>query len=608
MVPAPVAEQRNDARSLARPCAPAHDRRMEPSLAHAKSADAAPCLGAGCIATIVVATLAVYARALSGGFVYDDLTLIAQNPSLHDATDFLTIWTNPLWGEQLGHWRPLTAQLLALGWSATPQSTLGIHSISLAVLTSAAVAAAMILRRLGSTPNTATLAALLFVLHPANAEVASWCSALNDALLAACTLFGLDRWIAWRENGRASALASALALAAAAMLAKEAGVFTPAIYLASDLVTGRARLAARAMPMLGAVMLCWLVARMAVFGEVGAGFFRTTFSHTGSAFGNAITVGGGLAQRLVFPFTRNMFEGPRDVTVVPAWIAAFALLAAFRFGTPRVGVAGRIACILACASLVPPMLTVPNLGPYPVADRYLTLATAGWGMLVAAMAQRWIGAARFVPHAVIALYAAVSWSRVPEWRDQETFVAHSLAQRPQDPRLHLMRGTLLLERAQAGDAAAAAGAHTALLEAKRLLGDDLLQKDQLAALRRDVAIGLAWISMFVAGADGGPDWSRVEREFTTVTTEWPDRADGFVGLGVALAAGGKLERGQAALERAIVLDPGTAAAHHNLAKVLQLRGDLLGARSRLQEALRIRPDDAQSKAMLEAVERQLAGR
>ena len=608
MVPAQVAGQRNDARSLARPCALAHDRRMEPPLAHAVHADVAPRLGAGCVATIVVAAIAVYARALSGGFVYDDLTLIAQNPGLHDCSDLAAIWASPLWGEQLGHWRPLTAQLLALGYAATPQSAAGIHAISLALLASAAVAAALLARRLGATPRTATLAALLFLLHPANAEVASWCSALNDALLAACTLFGLDRWLAWRENGRKLDLVSALALAVAAMLAKEAGVFAPAIYVASDVATGRARLAARALPMLGAAVSCWLAARMAVFGELGAGLFRTTFTHEGSAFGNAIAVGGGLAQRLVFPFARDMFEGPREVTVVPAWIAAFALLAAFRFGIPRAGVAGRIACILACASLLPPRLAVANLGPYPVADRYLTLAAAGWGMLVAAMAQRWNGAARFVPHVVIALYAAVSWSRVPEWRDQETFVAHSLAQRPRDPRLHLMRGTLLLERAQAGDAAAAAGAHTALLEAKRLLGDDLVRKDQLLALRRDVAIGLAWISMFVAGPDGGPDWSRVEREFTTVTTEWPDRADAFVGLGVALAAGGKLERGQAALERAIALDPGTAAAHHNLAKVLQLRGDLLGARSRLQEALRIRPDDAQSKAMLEAVERQLAGR
>ena len=581
---------------------------MESPLANAAPAQVPTRISAGGIAFVVTATLLVYARALSGGFVYDDLTLIAQNPALHDCSDLGALWTTPLWGEQLGHWRPLTAQLLALGYAATPQSAFGIHAISLALLTSAAVASALLARRLGATQLTATLAALLFVLHPANAEVASWCSSLNDALLAACSLFGLDRWLAWRRDGRASSLVAALALAAAAMLAKEAGVFLPAIYLASDFATGRARLAARAVPMLGALVVAWLAARMAVFGELGAGFFRTTFTHDGSALGNAILVGGGLAQRLVFPFTRDMFEGPRDVTVVPAWIAAFASLAAFRFGTPRVGVAGRIACILALASLVPPMLTVANLGPYPVADRYLTLATAGWGLLVAAMAQRWSGAARFVPHAVIALYAAVSWSRVPEWRNQETFVAHSLEQRPRDPRLHLMRGTLLLERAQAGDAAAAAGAHTALLEAKRLLGDDLLRKDQLLALRRDVAIGLAWISMFVAGPDGGPDWARVEREFTSVTSLWPDRADAFVGLGVALAAGGKLERGQAALERAIALDPGTAAAHHNLARVLELRGDLDGARKRLLEALRIRPDDAQSKAMLEAVERQLAGR
>ncbi len=581
---------------------------MESPLANAAPAQVPSRIGAGGIAFVVTATLLVYARALSGGFVYDDLTLIAQNPALHDCRDLGALWTTPLWGEQLGHWRPLTAQLLALGYAATPQSAVGIHAISLALLSSAAVASALLARRLGATQPTATLAALLFVLHPANAEVASWCSSLNDALLAACALFGLDRWLAWRSHGGAAPLVVALALAAAAMLAKEAGVFLPAIYLASDLATGRARLAARAMPMLGALVVAWLAARMAVFGELGAGFFRTTFTHEGSALGNAIAVGGGLAQRLVFPFSRDMFEGPRDVAFVPAWIAAFALLAAFRFGIPRVGVAGRIACILALASLVPPMLTVANLGPYPVADRYLTLATAGWGLLLASLFQRATGLARFAPHAAVLWFAAMSWARVPEWRDQESFVAHSLEQRPLDPRLHYMHGALLLERAQGGDANAVAGAHDALRSAKRLLGDDLLQKDQLAALRRDVAIGLAWISMFVAGPDGGPDWARVEREFTSVTSLWPDRADGFVGLGVALAAGGKLEQGQAALERAIALDPGTAAAHHNLARVLELRGDLDGARRRLLEALRIRPDDAQTQAMLEAIERRRAGR
>lgn len=605
---ASVAEQRNVARSLARPRTRAHDRRMESSLANAAPAQVPSRLGVGGIAVVVVATLLVYARALSGGFVYDDLTLIAQNPALHDCRDLGALWTSPLWGEQLGHWRPLTAQLLAIGYAATPQSALGIHMISLALLAAAAAAMAKLAQQLGASPGTSTLAALLFVLHPANAEVASWCSSLNDALLAACALAGLDRWLAWRANGSAWALASALALAAAAMLAKEAGVFTPAIYVASDFATGRAKLAARALPMLGALVVAWLAARMAVFGELGAGFFRTTFTHDGSAVRNALAVGGGLARRLAFPFSRDMFEGPRDVAVAPAFLASIALLATFRSGVARVGTAGRIACILAFASLVPPMLTVANLGPYPVADRYLALATAGWGLLLASVFQRATGLARFAPHALVLGFAAMSWSRVPEWRDQESFVAHSLTQRPLDPRLHYMRGALLLERAQGGNANAAAAAHESLLTAKRLLGDDLLQKDQLAALRRDVAIGLAWMSMFVAGPGGGPDWTRVEREFASVTTHWPDRADGFVGLGVALAAGGKLEQGQAALERAIALDPGTAAAHHNLARVLERRGDLDGARKRLLEALRIRPGDAATQAMLEAIERRRAGR
>src|SRR5262245_63584657 len=68
-------------------------------------------------AVVVLAIVAVvFARALWGGFVYDDVALIAQNPGLHDPTDLTALWTQPLWGAQLGHWRPLTAQLLALCW------------------------------------------------------------------------------------------------------------------------------------------------------------------------------------------------------------------------------------------------------------------------------------------------------------------------------------------------------------------------------------------------------------------------------------------------------------------------------------------------------------
>ena len=99
-------------------------------------------------------------------------------------------------------------------------------------------------------------------------------------------------------------------------------------------------------------------------------------------------------------------------------------------------------------------------------------------------------------------------------------------------------------------------------------------------------------------------WLRVEREFVAVTNNWPDRADGFTGLGVARAATGRLELAELDLRRAIGLDPGTSAAHHNLARVLYARGNREAAREHLLEAIRIRPDDAASSALLLQLERE----
>ena len=578
----------------------AHDRRMDHAPQHAT-------IGIVRGAAIALIPALVFARGLTQGFVYDDLALIAQNPGLHDPFDFVGLWTKPLWGEQLGHWRPLTAQLLAIGWALTPGSALGIHAISLLLHCMAAISLARVSMRLGLSRAAATAAALLFALHPANAETVAWCASLNDALLAACAIGAVDQWLRWRATGTHGARRAATALLVAAMLSKEPGVFALLLCLGVDMAMARAQLARRAVPCIAALAFTWIAARMLVFGELAAGFGRVTYAHPDAGLQTSLAVGLGLLRRLTWPFGLDMFEGP-DAFGASSMIGAAAAGIVFWIAMRRGGVAGRVACLFACASVLPPMLTVGNLGPYPIASRYLALATAGLGVALASLCSRPLGKGVVALQALACAFGLATWLTIPMWRDQETFVERSTAQRPSDPRLHYMRGSLLLERAQQGDTAAAQRADTALLEAKRLLGDDLARNDHLSALRRDVATGLAWMSMLYAGQGGGPDWMRVERAFLSVIADWPDRADAYVGLGVARAASGRLELGQRDLERAIELDPGTPAAYFNLAKVLQMRGDLAGARARLLEALRIRPDDAQARAMLGDVERQQSGR
>lgn len=576
-----------------------------PTTTHEEPAPQA--LGVGFATAIAAVVVVVFCRGLSGNFVYDDLTLLAQNAALHDAGDLATIWGTPLWGQQLGHWRPLTAQLFAIGWATTPGSAFGIHAIALALHALAAVASARLGLALGLPRTFAAAGALLFALHPANAETVGWCAALNDALLCACTVGALDQWLRWRTSGSVAACVAAHAFCAAAMLAKEAGALTPALLLATDVVLLRARRAARSAPTLLALVVVWLAARMLVFGEPEAGFDRTTFAHPGSPIANGLAVGAGLLRRLALPLRADMFEGPARIGFTSFFvaIAVVAALAAFAW---RRGPAGRVACALVAASALPPMLTVQNLGPYPVADRYLALATTGLGLAIANSASRGGSIARIATFSVVAMFAIATWARLPHWRDMETFVEDSIDAHPADPRLRLMRGTMLLERAQQGDATAIGPATVSLRDAKHFLGNDLLLKDELAALRRDVAVALAWTSMFVMTPAGQPDWAGVEREFTFVTTHWPDRADAWVGLGVARAASGRLEAGTRDLQRAVELDPGAPAARHNLAIALQSGGDLRGAEEQLREALRIRPGDKQTEALLAEILRQRQGR
>lgn len=545
---------------------------------------------------LLLAVASVFARALGGAFVYDDLALLADSPALRDPFDVVGLWTRPLWGGQLGHWRPLTSQLLALGLWFGDGGPVGIHAIALSAHLAATWAVLDLARRTGLAPTTSAVVALLFAVHPAQAESVAWCAALNDVLCGAFALLGLSRWLAWRANGDARARAMAFAFAVLAGLSKEPGALVPALYFAADFALRIPfATALRAIAPLLALPLAVYGARVLVFGELAAGLSRSTYTPPGSALGHAIDTASGLLRHLFWPTDLGMFERPHTGPGEAA--AAFAFAVLFAVLARRAPGQSRLALVVIGFALLPPLLSLRSLGPYPVADRYLYLACAGLALALGAA----VGQAR---HGAIALAAAIglpflvgSLLRVPTWSDPQRFVATSLAQYPDDPRLHLMQAQLEFEQA-GSDAAAAARARASLQRAHDLLGGDLRTHDHLAQLRRDVGVALAWQLASRPAANGQPDWATVERAFERLVQDWPASADAFVGLGVSRAATGRLDLAEKDLRHAIELDPGVAPAHHNLARVLYEKGDKLGARDHLREAVRIRPDDRASLALL----------
>src|SRR6185503_16758405 len=91
----------------------------------------------------VAITAAVFARALAGGFAYDDELLIVRNPAVTAPQSLWDLIAQPLWPDH-AFWRPLTALLLCAGYHAGSGTALAIHALSVA-LHAASVAGAFAL-------------------------------------------------------------------------------------------------------------------------------------------------------------------------------------------------------------------------------------------------------------------------------------------------------------------------------------------------------------------------------------------------------------------------------------------------------------------------------
>jgi hypothetical protein len=163
----------------------------------------------------VVATLGalVFAPAMRGGFVYDDLPLIADNPHVHSFDSWQRWLTHDFWdvSEDLKHfasrmiyWRPGVSASYALDWQLGDGSPVPFHATNLVWHAVASFLAFIALRRWVGATMPAFFAALVFAIHPTKAESVAWIAGRTDVLCAAAMLVaseGMARRLAGRRGG-----------------------------------------------------------------------------------------------------------------------------------------------------------------------------------------------------------------------------------------------------------------------------------------------------------------------------------------------------------------------------------------------------------------------
>lgn len=393
---------------------------------------------------LAVIPFCVYCRVLGFSFLWwDDNIMVTHNPWLHPIRweSFTHFWRYPfddlfvpvlynvyaLLGI-LSHWvQP------ALGDAFSP----GVfHLANLLFHIGCVWVVFMLLRSLDLPHYAAFLGALLFAVHPLQAEAVSFVGGLDTPLSTFLCLLALWQYVIYAKADRMACsrwlhFGIATACFFLALAAKPVAVALPLMSLALELILLRRPVRAFAVP-----LLCWFILALAwthltrhsqyVAPGVPVAYWQRPF-----VAGDAVAY---YLVKLFFPYPLALVYGRTPQFVLAHWwgyctwlVPAAVAAASWRLYRPFPYLAAGFALMAAG--------TLPMLGLVPfafqaystVSDRYMYLAMIGPAIVLAAVTTRLRPPALAALFGVLLLAGVYSGVQAGVWRNSETLYKHSLS-------------------------------------------------------------------------------------------------------------------------------------------------------------------------------------
>ncbi len=406
-----------------------------------------------CAAILIVLTILLYLNSLGGDFVWDDRSLILQNPQIQHPERVLETFAQPLtvFGSNYGYYRPVAMMSFALDqwvWGGNP---LGFH-ITNSILHLGAVICLYFFFTGIVKWKIGFIASLLFAAFACHVENVAFISGRMDVL---ATLFMvLCLWLYFRQENPSPLALTACALSVLlALLSKEIAFVLPVVFAAAVIFFipreywkihfGRGAMC------IGIPFIAYTIMRLSIVRDA-----NVPVSNVFSLGERLLMIPQAVIlylQLLVFPCNLNA----RHVILPPQYsgMSMFVIMLIIAIAVVvLIVLAARRSKIFAfgalwfCLGILPVLNIVPLRGQV-IAERFLYLPSAGFALMLAGalgiIHKRQKPTRQSLQVLIWVLLAAVGGSnliftvsRNPVWHNEVTFFGRMVEQTPDSPLAH----------------------------------------------------------------------------------------------------------------------------------------------------------------------------